>query len=76
MNSIFLWGCLVCVMSGFGVEYVLDCCWCDGWLGVFGFGLECVVDVLVDCVGVDEVVYCGWVGLADSVDSCAGLVVF
>ena len=31
---------------------------------------------MVDGVGVDEVVDCGWVVLADSVDSCAGLVVF
>ena len=67
---------MVCVISGFCVEYVLDCCWCDGWLCFLGFVVECVVDVLVDCGGVDEVVDGGGFGLADSVDSGAGLVVF
>ena len=35
----FVWGLWVCVISGFCVEYVLDCCWCDGWLCFLGFVL-------------------------------------
>jgi len=64
------------VLCGFGVEDVLDLGGGDGWLCFLGFVVECVVDVLVDCGGVDEVVDGGGFGLADSVDSGAGLVVF
>jgi len=63
-------------MSGFCVEDVLDGCGCDCWLCFLGFVVECVVDVLVDGVGVDEVVDGCGVVLADSVDSGACLVVF
>jgi len=64
------------VLCGFGVEDVLDLGGGDGWLGFLGFVVECVVDVGVDCVGVDEVVDGGGFGLSYAVDSGAGLVVF
>lgn len=41
------------MLCGFGVEDVLDLGGGDGWLCFLGFVLECLVDVLVDCVGVD-----------------------
>lgn len=75
--AIFFGVFVVCVIwSGFGVEYVLDGCGCDGWLGFLGFVLECLVDLCVDCVGVDEVVDGGGLCLSYAVDSGAGLVVF
>jgi len=64
------------VLCGFGVEDVLYLGGGDGWLCFLGFVVECVVDVGVDCGGVDEVVDGGGFGLSDSVDSGAGLVVF